>query len=736
MLHLHDINKKKIAGLVNYKDLYIESELQSGDKTLCFSYPKNDNYHSDIIEECYIRTKENEYVVKEKNIGSEYTSFKCILNLESLEGHPFERYASEEQTIDKAIALALAGTGWIVGKCSLKKKRTVRLSNCSSLEVIKEIKKIYRCDLVFNTLSKTIDVYEHLGEDKGTYFIDSLNLKDLSIQGNSYDFFTRIIPIGKDNLRITSINDGKDYVENYQYSKKIKTFYWIDERYTVVENLKEDAEAKLAEISKPYRSYSADIINLAKLNDEYKNILDFKLGDTITLISKENKFRDKHRIVKIIEHPDEPELDSIEIANTTLSFEETQTQFQEAADTVNNITTDNGTIDGSTVDNIETKQISDFEANVIKVTNLTAINAKINHLEAVNVNITGTLTAVQGTIGTLTSNLATIDKLTVTHSALINDLQVNKADITQLNATNATIKVLEANVGKIETLVNGNLSSENIQAGGITSDKLTIANGFIKNAMIEGLDVSKVNAGDISTSKFRIKSDDGGVEIVGATQQFKDDNGVVRIQMGKDTQGNFNFILRGEDGVTTLIDHTGIKENAITDKLIKTNMLDDKAVTGNKLDYNSFTEEFNKESNSNTIKASKVQLDGTNQSLEISFNEMITKSETIENEISDINKNKMYRVEIISSNGNIFKNGSICTILKAVLYSWDKNITDTVDASKFRWYRVSDDLEADSIWNQSHFGGKKEVKITTEDVKGRATFYVDVLDENGRSLLN
>ncbi|CEK34134.1 phage minor structural protein,phage minor structural protein, N-terminal region,Prophage endopeptidase tail [[Clostridium] sordellii] len=627
MLNLSGKDKNKIAGLVDYKDLYIEKDLASGDKTLAFLYPKTSKFYSDIEEECYITTKEDEFIIKEKNVQNDYTEFKCILNLEDLDGKPWERYASEEQTIDKALALALAGTGWIVGNCSLKKKRTVRATNVSSLDIIQQIRKTYRCDLIFNTLTKTIDVYERLGEDKGTYFIDSLNLKNLSIQGNSYNFFTRIIPIGKDNLRISSINNGKDYLENYQYSNKVKTYYWIDERYTIVENLKEDAEAKLNEISKPYRAYVADIINLAKLNDKYKDILDFKLGDTVYLISKDNKFRDKQRIVKIIEHPDEHELDSVEIANTTLSFEEKQTQFEEAADTVNNITTDNGTIDGSTVDGIHTDQIYDFKAQVVQAVDLNVINAKITNLEAHNVNITGRLNSVEAHIGTLETNVATIDRLTVTHSASINDLQANKASITQLEVVNASIKVLEANVGKIETLVNGNLSSENIQAGGITSDKLTITNGFIKNAMIDSLDVSKVNAGDISTNKFRIKSDDGGIEIVGATQQFKDKNSKVRIQMGKDAQGNFNFIIRGEDGTTTLIDHTGVKSKAIADDLIVNNMIASNAVGEKQINYSSFTNGFNKDTNTNTLKATKVKLDNQNQNLEVAFNSLKTQAD-------------------------------------------------------------------------------------------------------------
>ncbi|WP_290059858.1 phage tail spike protein [Paraclostridium bifermentans] len=682
MLNLHNKDKVKVAGLVDYKNLYIEKELASGDKTLAFSYPKTSKFYFDIEEECYIRTKEDEFIVKEKNVHSDYTDFKCLLNLEDLEGKPFERYASEEQTIDKALALALAGTGWIVGECYLKKKRTVRKSNCSSLEIIKEIRKTYRCDLVFNTLTKTIDVYESLGEDKGTYFIDSLNLKDLSIQGNTYDYFTRIIPIGKDDLRISEINNGKDYVENYQYSNKVKTYYWKDDRYTVIENLKEDAEAKLGAMSKPYRSYSADILNLAKLNNKYKDILDFKLGDTITLISKDNKFRDKQRIVKIIEHPDEHELDSVEISNTTLSFEETQTQFQEAADTINNITTDNGTIDGSTVDGIDTNQITDFEDKVIKVTNIDAVSGKIHNLEATNVTITGELSSVKATIGILETNVATIDKLTVTNSASINELQATKASINQLEVVNASIKVLEANVGKIDTLLNGNLSSENIQAGGITSDKLSISNGFIKNAMIDSLDVSKVNAGDISTNKFRIKSDDGGVEIVGATQQFKDKNNKVRIQMGKDAKGDFNFIIRGEDGTTTLIDHNGIKQKAIADDLIISNMIASDSVGEKQINYSSFTNGFNKDTNTSTLKATKIKLDNQNQSLEVAFNSLKTQADgtktVTENNSTTINV-MQGKITTAINNTQIIKDGQ--TVLLKDDYNRTVNTVNSMNST-------------------------------------------------------
>ena len=51
----------------------------------------------------------------------------------------------------------------------------------------------------------------------------------LQVQSNSYDFATRLIPIGKDGLMLNI--DGKNYVENHQYSKKVKTMTWKDERY-------------------------------------------------------------------------------------------------------------------------------------------------------------------------------------------------------------------------------------------------------------------------------------------------------------------------------------------------------------------------------------------------------------------------------------------------------------------------------------------------------------------------
>ena len=328
--------------------------------------------------------------------------------------------------------------------------------------------------------------------------------------------------------------------------------------------------------------------------------------------------------------------------------------------------------------------------NKADVEDLKAVNGEIDNLIAVNVTITGKLNAIEGEFGTLKANVGVIDKLTVTHTAQINDLKANSATINDLKVINAEISnlqadvgkigILEADVGKINTLLAGNITGKNIQAGGITSDKLTIANGFITNAMIANLDVSKINAGDISTNKFKIKSDNGGIEIVGATQQFKDKNNKVRIQMGQDTQGNFNFIIRGEDGTTTLIDHTGIKEKAIADDLIKETMIAQDAIGEKQINYSSFITGFNKDTNTNTIKSTKIMLNNQNQTLDVAFSQLKTQADGTK-ELTESHSTTIGimqgQINTAINNTQITKNG------QTILLKDDYNRTvQTVDSMK------------------------------------------------------
>lgn len=561
---------------------------------------------------------------------------KAKLNVEDLEGKAFESFDTTNETIIDCINLALAGTGWIVGTCDVTRRRTVRKTNSSSWDIIQEAKKVYRCELEFDTLNKKINIFEKRGSDKGVYFIDTLNLKSLDVQSDSYDYYTKIIAKGKDDLKVT--------LENFQYSNKVKTYIWKDERYTDIDSLTEDAEAKLDELSKPYRAYSATIIDLANISKEnYKDILSYSLGDIITLVSKENKIREKQRIVKIVEYPDEPQKNTVEIANTVLSFEDVQKEFQDTSDTVNNITTDDGTIDGSTINGISTEQIYDFEASVGKITDLTVVNARIDELYAKKANISE-LNAVIANISELNATKANITDLNAINAniqnliaadATINNALIGKADITELNAVQGNITSLNSEIANIKTLVNGNLSSENIQVGGITGDNLNMQTIFVKDANILDLSASKLTSGEIDTSMITIHSKDGGMRLVGSTQQFIDENNRIRIQLGKDAKGYFDFYILAENG-DILFNTRGITGNAIENGLIKEDMVADGAIGGKKINWQSFVTEFNKDSNTHKLNSSKVLLDGTSQTLDVHFNSL---KSTVDENVSQTESN-------------------------------------------------------------------------------------------------
>ncbi|UUR88541.1 phage tail spike protein [Clostridium perfringens] len=615
MLKLKDKNKKLVAGLINYKDLCIESVLATGDKKLSFSLHKEDKFYNFIEEECYIETKEAEFVIKARDVGVNYTKFDCVLNLEELEANIFDRFESVEQTITASLNLAIVGTGWTVKDNTLKKKRTVRCTNKNALEIVQEIKKTYRVDIVFNTLSKQIEVYEHLGEDKGAYFIDSLNLTALQVQSDSYKFATRIIAEGKDGLTFEDINKGKNYVENFQYSKKIKTIYWKDERYTIKESLLEDARAKLEEISKPFVSYNASILNLAELNPKYKNILDYQLGDTITLLSKNNKVKDKQRIVKTLEYPQDHSRDTVELANAVLKFEDIQQENQETTNTVSNITVDNGTIDGSTIDGIKVNQIDNFKANVVEAVNLKAINANIDNLHVNKADIQD-LHAVTAKIGTLEATKADITQLNAVN-ADISNLNAIKANITELNAANGKIDVLESKTASIDNLLAGNLTANNFKANSITANSGIIAEGAIGSGQISSLTANKINAGTIDLSLVTVAGPNGRLRLQGNKLQImdnKDGKLYERIMLGVDSNNNSSLVLRGADGKTILLNQDGLTKAGITEGF---NKIDDNSIDASLIfDKNSMVRNIN--GATETIKGTRIQVGDRTLDVELS----------------------------------------------------------------------------------------------------------------------
>lgn len=328
-MQIFNDKKQRVGILKGFKDRKIVKTLDSGDKELTFKYPSDGKQVDLLKEEYYIRTKEDEYVIRKRKTGTQFNEYTAQLNVEELEGAVFPYgFESKEQTIRACLEFAFEGTGWKVGVCQITKKRTINKDEeTNAWDVLQDCLSTYRVECKIRSLEKTIDIYEQIGADRGRYFIEGLNLKKLTVTSDTYDFYTRLIPLGKDGIGIEWL--GKPYLENYQYSSKIKTYVWSDERYTNTTSLIEDGIAKLEEMSKPYVAYKADVIDLARQSKKYSSVFDFDIGDTVWMISKSTKTKEKQRIVKLTEYPESPQSNTVELSNATKTFAEVQ---QEATD--------------------------------------------------------------------------------------------------------------------------------------------------------------------------------------------------------------------------------------------------------------------------------------------------------------------------------------------------------------------------------------------------------------------
>ena len=268
----------------------------------------------------------------------------------------------------------------------------------------------------------------------------------------------------------------------------------------------------------------------------------------------------------------------------------------------------------------QTKEMERYYAQLVMID-----QAMINKLDVDTANIT------YATIKNLNVVEENVQKI---HGEVGNFKELTAANFT---AANAKIDVLDGNYANIKVLLSGGAGIGDLQNIHLTSQNAVIDSALIRSAVMQTVSVADLLAGTISTNKFLIASDDGGIRIQGATQQWSDTDGTVRMQAGRDANGDFTFSLFDKTGKGILIDATGVKPDAIADGLIVNEMVSDTAnIAASKLDIDSLFTAIN--DSTQVIKSNRIWLDDSGQSLNQAYSKMtqnITEIESTASSASD-----------------------------------------------------------------------------------------------------
>ena len=304
------------------RSVYTTETLSTGYKSLCFQVPCSVEYLQLIQEENYVGTEDYNYVIKEILLdGNDFFTVYAVADVEDLDGAIFNVFDCLDKSIEQSYQYCLTPVkNWSLQyKSKNKSLFTLQTAQVSALEMIREIAKQNRQELWFDTKSRTVIVYDKMGVEGSTYYSNELRLKQLHKQSSTYDYATVLIPIGKDGLRIGSVNNGKDYLENFTYTDKYIQKFWVNEDYTVPELLMGAGQDYLDSIAMPRASYKLELAELGQT---------LGLGDTVMIVDTIKRIKQKQRAVKIVRYPYEPEKSSVELSNLEVDFARTFVEDQ------------------------------------------------------------------------------------------------------------------------------------------------------------------------------------------------------------------------------------------------------------------------------------------------------------------------------------------------------------------------------------------------------------------------
>lgn len=536
----------------------------------------------------------------------------CGMQLEMGDAPSQFGYFTQSEAIMKAYE-----TDWKLYGIAELKTKIATYDSC-----IKELKKNGYAD-GYNPLSGYEEAYFTQMHQK---YLDYLNLKDqaetaLKERQAEYDAAKKpeiqkkrnqiakdvlMENFGKVQEKYPAFTDKETYIikslyNQATYSNENIIITTLDSTVDAVDKaitLYKDAVEELYVESHPQYTYTDEIGNIYALPEfrEYHDQL--AVNDFVRLGLSDTRYV-KLRVVEIRYNPcDMDETMEVTFSNM-VQYKSKLTNDNEFLTNALNQTSDRT---GGRVNSVNKSSTSDYVITSEAIKQIFS-NPLFNSM------LGGTVTGGTGSGGTITADTI-IAELVKAKEGIFDKLTVDTAfmkylDVKLISADKITTRILEAEQANIEklsakiiesnqinadminvkNLLAGNAGVGNLQAVHLTAQNVTIDQAVITDLIAKKMTVADLNTHTATADEFMIiSSGKAGIAFKNSTQQFYDSTGAVRVQIGQDGTGKFNFVVKNGDK-TALFDENGITQTGIPDNTIVNNMISDGTINKEKLSF-------------------------------------------------------------------------------------------------------------------------------------------------------
>ena len=242
-----------------------------------------------------------------------------------------------------AIAQQVDGTDWSIDVVDVETLRGYHTSDSqqTSLYNLREISGLYGGDLHFDTVKKRVSLLGNMGTRHQKIFCYERNTTYIKRIVDTRNLFTRFSLIGMDadgnDVTVSEINDGKEYVENYEWydwaglPRKIKWYRKKDQRWSDKQNMLDHMNSWLSVYSKPIVSYELKV-SLFEVSPA--------LGDYVYVYDKDFNIGGWLRVVSRKKNILQPELSTVQLESTKRTIVETIVTSSTTSQTVQDVVTD------------------------------------------------------------------------------------------------------------------------------------------------------------------------------------------------------------------------------------------------------------------------------------------------------------------------------------------------------------------------------------------------------------